>query len=86
MVYTFKYPCEWKEFGDNLESKGWIHTGELMVFRRRSLMEAKPLLCVYYYDFNKESARKADIQGVETDKEYVSMLYYPGYVENIRFL
>ncbi|CAH8383677.1 unnamed protein product [Eruca vesicaria subsp. sativa] len=80
---TFKYPCEWKRF--RLESKGLIHTGELMVFRR-SPYKTKPF-CAYYYDFNKESARKVDqIGGVETEEPPETRLCYPGYVENIRFL
>ncbi|KAF8113869.1 hypothetical protein N665_0045s0107 [Sinapis alba] len=78
---TFRYPCEWKGFGCHLESKVVIHTGELMMFQP-SLKEA----CVYYYDFNKENSRKVAIQGVETDELLGTMLYYPGFVDNTRFL
>ncbi|KAJ4867316.1 F-box family protein [Raphanus sativus] len=79
----FSYP---RELGNHLVSNGVIHTGELMVFQR-SLKEAdiEPF-CVYYYDFNKESSRKVEIQGVETDEKRGTRLCYPGYIENIRFL
>lgn len=70
------------------------HTGELMVFYP-GVKPPKPFY-VCYYDFNKMSIRKVEIQGMvdgdfrrihgigeQTD---MRILYFTSHIENIRFL
>ncbi|CAH8346694.1 unnamed protein product [Eruca vesicaria subsp. sativa] len=83
--------------GDCVMFKGVIHTGELVVFNPfiRHWLESSKSLYVCYYDFNKQSTRKVEIQRMVADddlrriygiSELMTMLCFPGHIENIRFL
>nr|VDD63763.1 unnamed protein product [Brassica oleracea] len=92
---TCDLPSTWKDLlGFYVRSKCASHTGELMVFYP-CLESSKPFY-VCYYDFNKMSIRRVEIQGmVDGDFRrihgigeliYMKILYFTCHIENIRFL
>ncbi|RID55490.1 hypothetical protein BRARA_G02745, partial [Brassica rapa] len=92
---TCDLPSTWEDLlGFYVRSKGVSHTGELMVFYP-GVKPPKPFY-VCYYDFNKMSIRKVEIQGMVDgdfrrihgigEQTHMSILYFTSHIENIRFL
>ncbi|XP_018444324.1 F-box protein At1g30790-like [Raphanus sativus] len=93
-------PSTWEDLlGFYVRSKGVSHTGELMVFNPylKQELESSQLFYVCYYNFDKKSIRKAEIRGM-VDGDFrrirgigqlnglMTILCFPGHIENIRFL
>ncbi|XP_010495374.1 PREDICTED: F-box protein At1g30790-like [Camelina sativa] len=73
--------------------KGEIRTGELIIIGSR--LKSSIPFSVWYYDFQRESIRRVDIEGIADDefrrvygigKRTREILSFPGFVENIMYL
>lgn len=91
---TYAVAPEWRDIFRSCTPRGEIHTGEVMMANSR-LHCSKPF-SVFYYDFERESVRKVEVDGIVDDDfrrvhgigklTQLSMPSFTGYFENIRFL